>query len=305
VKARAAALALLFLAAIPARADDAPSPAAAFDPPQYVTISGYKGDIMEPFLSRDGQTLFFNNLNDPSVNTDIFYATRVDTLHFAFQGPVDGVNTDRALEGVPSMDRAGNFYFISPREYNWTLSTVWTGPYDSGRVDGARLAEGDLSLGAAGWFVMDAEISADGYTLYATDNHRKRFGGGPPDTSLFFLADRIAPGRFRRSQATAFVMRLVNDPAALQYAAATSDDERTLYFTRYYGATDDMGIWVSTRAAKTDPWGAPERITAIKGASEAPTVTPDNCGIYFHRREIDGHFHLLYAGHATCGGDGR
>jgi hypothetical protein len=200
------------------------------------------------------------------------------------------------------MDRDGHFYFISPRDYNWTLATVWRGVYSSGRVDGARLADGDLSLGAPGWFTMDAEISADGYTLYATDNHRRRFGGGVPDTSLFFLADRIGPGQFRRSQATAFIMRLVNDPEALQYAAATSDDERTLYFTRFYSERSDMGIWVATRSDKMQPWGVPERITAIKGAAEAPTVTPDNCGIYFHKREIDGLFHVLYAHRTACGG---
>lgn len=304
MKFHAAALVLFIFAALPARADEV-SEAAAFNRPQEVAVTGYNGDVMEPFLSRDGQTLFFNNLNDPKVNTDIYYATRVDTLHFAFQGPIVNVNTDKALEGVPSMDSAGNFYFISPREYNWTYATIWTGSYNEGRVGGAKLAGGDLSLGAGGWFTMDAEISADGYTLYATDNHRRRFGGGVPDTSLFFLGDRVGPGQFRRSQATGFIMRLVNDPEALQYAAATSADERTLYFTRWYEAASDMGIWVSTRADKTQPWGAPERIKAIKGAAEAPTVTPDNCGIYFHKREMDGRFHLLYAHRAACGDAGQ
>ncbi|NBC86302.1 MAG: hypothetical protein GVY25_08930 [Bacteroidetes bacterium] len=42
----------------------------AFSAPARVQINGYDGDAMEPFLSRDGQFLLFNNRNDPSVNND-------------------------------------------------------------------------------------------------------------------------------------------------------------------------------------------------------------------------------------------
>jgi hypothetical protein len=45
-------------------------------------------------------------------------------LTFRYRGPIDGVNT-AALEGVPSLDREGNLYFISPRNYQDTLSTVY------------------------------------------------------------------------------------------------------------------------------------------------------------------------------------
>ena len=47
--------------AIPATAADDSN--AAFDTPRIVTIQGYGDDAMEPFLSRDGKLLFFNNLN--------------------------------------------------------------------------------------------------------------------------------------------------------------------------------------------------------------------------------------------------
>jgi hypothetical protein len=48
-------------------------------------------DAMEPFISKDGQYLFFDNRNDPYVNTDLFYAARLDEAPFIF------------LENVPAL----------------------------------------------------------------------------------------------------------------------------------------------------------------------------------------------------------
>src|SRR5471032_1721771 len=71
----------------------APPPCTAFANPSDVAITGYTGDAMEPFISRDGQYLFFNNRNDPAINTDIYCAARVDDQTFTFLGPVAGVNS--------------------------------------------------------------------------------------------------------------------------------------------------------------------------------------------------------------------
>jgi hypothetical protein len=61
-----------------------PTPATydAFTNPTSVSIAGYSGAAMEPFISKGGQFLFFNNRNDPAVNTDLFYAARVDDATF-------------------------------------------------------------------------------------------------------------------------------------------------------------------------------------------------------------------------------
>ena len=58
--------------------------------PQPVMIEGYGGDVMEPFLTRDGRTLFFNNSNHPAVDTNLHYAERVDDLRFLYRGEVRG-----------------------------------------------------------------------------------------------------------------------------------------------------------------------------------------------------------------------
>jgi hypothetical protein len=41
---------------------------------------------MEPFLTRDGNFLFFNNSNDPKVDTNLFWASRIDDLTFSASG---------------------------------------------------------------------------------------------------------------------------------------------------------------------------------------------------------------------------
>jgi hypothetical protein len=252
---------------------------------------------MEPFLSRDCRILFFNNLNEPSANTDIHYAARIDPLTFEYKGRVGNVNTS-ALEGVPTMDQNGTFYFISPRDYDKTRATIFTGQFQSGRVTGIRHVAADLSRNKPLWFNMDVEVSADGETLYATDNHKPLFASGP-DVSSFFVARKIPDGRFLRDPKSSAIMKTVNAPDALQYAAGVSSDELSLYFTRARPGKGEIGIYVATRPSKTAPFDTPFRIETIQGFVEAPTVAPDNCAIYFHKK-IDGRFRIFRARRTAC-----
>lgn len=91
-----------------------------------MTLRGYQGDAMEPFLTKDGRYLLFNNRNEPPENTNLLLAERLDDLHFAYKGEIKGVNTP-ALEGVPSMDESDNLYFVSTRSYAQTFSTLYRG----------------------------------------------------------------------------------------------------------------------------------------------------------------------------------
>jgi hypothetical protein len=100
-------------------ADQPPISPGSFSNAERVSILGYADDAMEPFITRDGKYLFFNNLNEPRVNTNLHWAERIDDLKFRYKGEIAGVNTS-ALEGVPSMDRQGDFYFVSTRSYNET-----------------------------------------------------------------------------------------------------------------------------------------------------------------------------------------
>src|SRR5260221_3567599 len=124
---------LLLCGACAVRADDSASIAEApdarqsfgvFTNPQPVTIIGYTQDAMEPFISPDGNYLFFNSSNSKPP-TNLYYATRIDDLTFQFQGEIGGVNVPGALTAVATMDSNNIFYFISNRSYPQTFSTIY------------------------------------------------------------------------------------------------------------------------------------------------------------------------------------
>ena len=54
-----------------------------------VTINGLTFDAMEPFISSNGNYLFFNNINN-GINTKLYYATRVNDSTFNFVGELFG-----------------------------------------------------------------------------------------------------------------------------------------------------------------------------------------------------------------------
>jgi hypothetical protein len=129
-----------------------------FGPPQRVVIDGYTGDAMEPFISKDGNTLFFNNSNDPKIDTDLFFAIRTGPLRFRFAGPIVGTN-GTALDAVPSVDMSGQLYFISTRAYASTLETIFTAGPQSANKRLVIPVKG-LSQHTPGQLNFDAEIRA-------------------------------------------------------------------------------------------------------------------------------------------------
>src|ERR1700689_4934965 len=157
----------------------------AFSSPSPVTITGYSGDAMEPFISKDGQYLFFNNRNDPSVDTNLYYASRVDDQTFTLLGPIPGANSPQ-LDAVASLDTLGNFYFVSTRSYSTSLSTVYSGPFTAAGVGSVAVVPG-ISPQKSGIVNFDAEISADGQTLWFDDGD---YSTGSPTAANILIADR-------------------------------------------------------------------------------------------------------------------
>jgi Tol biopolymer transport system component len=261
-----------------ATVDDSSAAAAAavFANPERVTITGYSQDAMEPFISLDGKYLFFNNSNDPKVDTNLFYATRVDDLTFQFQGEIGGVNTT-ALDAVASMDSNNKFYFVSTRSYDQTFSTIYWGDFSNGTVSNVALVPG-ISKRKAGHVNFDAGISPDGNTLYFVDSF---FAGGQPQNASISIAKREGD-RFARLKDSAKIMRKINT-AALNYAPCPSASGLEFFFTRL----DPGGpaIYMASRAATSKPFGTPARIEAITGFVEAPTLSPDQKSLYYHKNE--------------------
>jgi hypothetical protein len=136
-----------------------------FANPQPVTIAGYDGSAMEPFISPDGQFLFFNNENDEKVNTNLHFAQRTGNNAFRYLGELPGVNSP-SLDAVASIDNAGHFYFTTLRDYDRTMNSIYTGEFDGREVRNVRPVAGEISPNSPFTVNMDASISPDGQTLY-------------------------------------------------------------------------------------------------------------------------------------------
>jgi hypothetical protein len=239
-----------------------------FTHPERVTIRGYVGDAMEPFITRDNQYLLFNNSNAISVNTDLMYAERIDDLNFQYKGEIQGVNTAE-LDAVPSMDLHNNFYFVSTRSYADTRSTIYRGQFAEGVVSDVGLVS-RISRNEMGMLDFDAEISPDGATLYFVDG---RFGTGSiPEAADIVFAGWNGTG-FERLANSALLLERVNTPA-LEYAPAISADGLELFFTRFDAAhaPQEPVILRAWRNSPDEPFELPAPVTAIVGFVEAPSL---------------------------------
>jgi hypothetical protein len=272
-----------------------------FSNPEMVQILGYNdnegnsNDAMEPFISRDGNYLFFNNLNTGTTTnpTNLFWATRIDDVTFQYQGEIGGeVNSIGPLDAVASLDMNGNFYFITTRSYESAgapgyLSTIYSGPF-ADVSDVASVTPVSPVAGVAapklGLINFDQEISADGNTLYFTQGN---YSTGNLTSTEMMVATRQS-GTFVIDPHSAKIMKTINDKY-LNYAADTSADELEFFFTRT-NLKVGPAIYMATRKSATKPFGEPKKIDAITGFAEAPSISPDNLSLYYHWKNPSGVF---------------
>ncbi len=259
-----------------------------FKNPEPITISGYNGDAMEPFITRDGRYLFFNNLNDPSVNTNLHYAKRLDAVTFKYLGEIKGVNT-KSLEGVPTMDLNSNFFFVSTNSYKENLSTIYCGRFDNGSVSDVEVVSG-ISLKKPGFLNFDVEISPDGETLYYVIGRFGLFGHVPKssDIAVAYRHTDISTGNGFKPFGNSNETMKNSNTEALEYAVAISADGLEIFFTRLnmgsIFSTPKIGIFTASRGKKSEHFGVPKRIESIKGFVEAPTLSPDERSLYYHKK---------------------
>jgi len=277
---------LLFLLVLNA-GDRATEPQTAM--PKRVTIPGYDDHAMEPFITRDGRYLLFNNLNQPPVNTDIHYAERQDDFTWSYRGKVDGINTP-ALEGCPTMDRSGKMFFVSPRSYPKTLCTIYSGIFKDGVVTDVQIVE-SISLKTPGLVNFDVDVSPDGKMLTFVDSH---FTPGTGPTKADLVIAFWNGTQFVRSPDSARLLSQVNT-AGLQYAPAISADKLTLYFTRMDHNSNFHGpqIYRATRSNVDSPFGSPQHMEGLGDFVEGPAFSANERLLYFHRK--DGERFNLYA----------
>ena len=248
--------------------------------PHEVAISGYAGTAMEPFITRDGKFLLFNNSNDPATNTDIFYARRENDLKYVFVGPVAGVNTS-ALEGTPTMDRAGTLFFVSTRSYAGSACTIYSAQFDGGQASAVQLVD-SICRHEPGIVNFDVDTDPAGTLMTFVDS---QFGANAQPQTADLVMAAWDGAQFVRLTNSASLLAQVNTNA-LEYAPAITADRLTLYFTRLTSMAGGAApqIWRARRNAPTEAFGIPVRLDGLGDFVEAPALSSDEKLLYFHRR---------------------
>jgi hypothetical protein len=126
---------------------------------------------------------------------------------------------------------------------------------------------------------FDAGISTDGSTLYFVDGQFN--GGAAPQAADLVIATRGGTG-FQRLATSADLLRNVNS-SALEYAPCIAASGLELLFTRF--SNNATAIYRAARSSPGEAFGPPQRVSAAVGtAVEAPTLSPDERGLYYHEQ---------------------
>jgi len=261
-----------------------------------VNIIGLSFDAMEPFLSPNGNYLFFNNLND-GINTKLYYATKVNDSTFNYEGEIIGTNqtTSPHLDAVADMDSSGNFYWTSTRNYPNELNNLFQGTFSEGNVNNIGRVLGDFNMNTPGWLVMDHGISLNGEFLYFNN---ARFDEtncqGPCETQLG-IAQKNNDATFSTLTNSASILQNVNDSNYIYYAPCISSDNLELYYTRYLKGeitpNTVFEICVAVRKESSSEFSIPTVLFSetISNLIEAPTLTTEKNIIYYHRKTSGTH----------------
>ena len=265
-----------------------------------VVINCLTFDAMEPFISPDGNYLFFNNLND-GINTKLYYATKINDSTFTYIGELTGANqsTTPHLDAVADMDVNGNFYWTSTRDYPNELNNLFHGTFNAGNISDIERVQGDFNMNTPGWLIMDHGISLDGQYLYFINT---RFDDencqGPCETTIG-VAQRDDPSTFSALSNSASILQNINDTNYIYYAPFISSDNLELYFTRYLKgqitSSTVFEICVAVRSNSSSEFSIPVVLFSeiISNLIEAPTLTVDKNIIYYHQKTADSHIIMM------------
>ena len=256
-----------------------------FGPEKSVTITGLTFDAMEPFISLDGQTLFFNSLNSGG-NTNLYYATRIDDTTFTYVGLVNGAYdpSPNHLDAVASTDSINNFFWTSLR----SIPNLYRGVYLTGNVNNISKVYGTCNILTTGWIIMDAAINYQGNLLYYSNGY---FGPtytecvGVPCEAKLGVAQKVNDSTFNKTIYSDAIFSNVNDTNYLVYAPQITKDGLELYYTRLLEGGYNTELCVSVRNTVADTFSLPMVIYSSYGYfPEAATPTTDKQIIYYHKK---------------------
>lgn len=267
-----------------------------------ITINGLTFDAMEPFISLDGNTLFFNSLNSGG-NTNLYYATKVNDTTFTYVGLVGGTydSLPNHLDAVASLDSLNNFFWTSLRGYPSILENLHRGVYSNGNISNITRVYGNFNIYnfnyPFGWLIMDAAINSDGNLLYFC-NAKFDFSNttcvGIPCESKMGVAQKVNDSTFNKLTNSDAIFSNLNDTINyIVYAPQVTTDGLELYYTRLLKNTFNTEICVSVRNSVADTFSLPTVVHSNIGFfPEAASPSSDKQRIYYHQKDGTGFFHL-------------
>jgi len=228
-----------------------------------------------PTVSADETELFFTSQR--KGGQDLFVATRRGK-DAPWAEPVNlGAPIDDAMAGDFSLRLSNDgraLYFASNRKGGSGNADMYVATRASRTQPWGAATNLGPRLNTAAFEAFPTP-SADGMTLYF--NRSSTFSSQDSD---IWVTSRAGPndewGMPQRLPAE------INSERA-EFSPWLSRDGNTLYFASERGGTTD--IWVSTRADRDRPWGAPQRLGAdvnVPGAMTlAPFISNDQRSLYF------------------------
>ena len=261
-----------------------------------VIINGLSFDAMEPFISPNGNYLFFNNLND-GINTKLYYATKINDSTFNYIGELTGANQTSTphLDAVPDLDVNGNFYWTSTRDYPNELNNLFHGTFNAGNINDIGRVQGDFNMNTPGWLIMDHGISLDGQYLYFVNTRFDDANCQGPCETIIGVAHKENTSTFSTLPNSASILKNINDENFIYYAPCISSDNLELYYTRYLKgritSSTVLEICVAVRSSALLEFSIPRVLFSetLLNLIEAPTLTVDKKIMYYHQKTADSH----------------
>jgi hypothetical protein len=247
--------------------------------PEDVTIAGWTGGAEEPFISADGQYLFWNTQDTGDGLKALHYATCSSGTSCTYVGTI----TDNAGDQDVTPNLVGStFYWISNRQYVTDQKMLFKGAFSAGTVGSIAVVDGDFTIVEPFAVNIDAAVSPDGNKMFFSAAHL--FGPGILVDSRITMASKTG-STFTLDAGGASILASINS-VGKNYAAAISADGLELYFTRWLEPADPV-LMVSTRLSTSAAFGAPQLLRSGVFV-EGPALSGDMGALYWHERAAGG-----------------
>lgn len=270
-----------------------------------IEILGYEDSAMEPRISADQNLLFFNNKAKDGDDMDVHYAVRLNPINhpnrYTYKGVLKGADSNK-LDGTPGLDKFGNFYFVSLRDYGKNYQSIYSAKLTETSKNNFELkniqpADDNVTRAHKLLIDMDGEVSWDGRTMIASRADFINQTEAPRTSYLALFDVSFSDGISQRlatpNKESSYILANINLPECRVYAGALSENRLELFYTILPTSTnvnsDDFRIIVAKRNSTNESFGRGQIINAIKGhIIEGPTVSLDDGGnsLYYHKLDL-------------------